>query len=198
MNKKPILLIDMDDTLTDLLNPWLDYLNKKYNLNKTDSDVTDWDISIAFKKEIENGIMTIEDIYRPLYDNKLYNRVFPIPYAFENLKKLNNDYEIFICTATHFNIASYKFNNVLLKYFPFIKSDQIITTTRKDLIRGDILIDDSYKNIISFPGYRIMLKQPHNKNRIINIRNNEKIRIANDWNEIYYYVKEIEPLLYYI
>ncbi len=41
---RPTLLIDADDTLWSLIDPWTVALNEKYNLNVKSEDITDWDI----------------------------------------------------------------------------------------------------------------------------------------------------------
>ena len=43
--KKLTILIDMDDTLEDLLGAWVSYLNTQYGTNVHKEDIRQWDIS---------------------------------------------------------------------------------------------------------------------------------------------------------
>ena len=177
------ILVDMDDVLTDLITPWINMINKKYNINRSISSVTEWHLNNIFKKEINNGLFTRDDIYNILYEHELWDNVKPIKDAQKSLKYLYDaGYNVIICTATDYKIAQYKFDNCLLKYFPFINKKDIIITDRKELVRGDILIDDSADNILKFPGYGILFDKPHNK-KLLTDNYNNKIR-AKDWVDI--------------
>ncbi|HJE88815.1 5' nucleotidase, NT5C type, partial [Rikenella microfusus] len=48
------------------------------------------------------------------------------------------------------------------EHFPFIDWRQMVFCGRKDVVRGDIMIDDHPKNLRSFPGEKIVFTQPHN------------------------------------
>ena len=43
-----IILIDMDDTMEQLLKAWLRAVNKKYNRNAVYDEVRAWDVSKAY------------------------------------------------------------------------------------------------------------------------------------------------------
>ena len=48
MIDRKIVLCDADDTIENLCETWVDYLNFQYGTNVTASDVVDWDISKFF------------------------------------------------------------------------------------------------------------------------------------------------------
>ena len=46
--KKLTILVDMDDTIENLSEAWVSYLNSRYGTNVSVSDISSWDISQAF------------------------------------------------------------------------------------------------------------------------------------------------------
>ena len=72
-------------------------------------------------------------------------------------------------------------NDLLLKYFPFLTWHQVIITSKKQLIRGDVLIDDGVHNLEGGPYVKILMTAPHNRN--YDAEANGMIRVS-DWGEI--------------
>lgn len=67
--KKLTILIDMDDTLEDLLGAWVSYLNTQYGTNVHKEDIRQWDISVAFPS------LSKTQVYEPiLLDDFLEDR----------------------------------------------------------------------------------------------------------------------------
>ena len=62
MIDRRIVLCDADDTIENLYETWVNYLNFQYGTNVAASDVVDWDISKFFPE------LTKEQIYAPIYD----------------------------------------------------------------------------------------------------------------------------------
>jgi len=69
--------------------------------------------------------------------------------------------------------------NWLTKYFPFLSWRQIVFCGTKDIVYGDIMIDDHFKNLDSFQGQTILFTQPHN----IDKPKGKHTRV-NNWKEI--------------
>ena len=68
----------------------------------------------------------------------------PVPGAGEALRQLNNHFDVFIATTPPWSrpeVWGYK-RDWIVKHFPWLKRKMILTH-RKDLLIGDILIDDS-------------------------------------------------------
>ncbi len=55
------ILIDIDDTLIELLPAWCKWLNNLYSLNVKPGEVTDWNIAKFFPT------LTKEQIFEPLH-----------------------------------------------------------------------------------------------------------------------------------
>ena len=174
------ILVDMDDTIEDLCGAWVNYLNEKYGTNTKPSDVKEWDITKAFPT------LSRDEVFGVLSDELLWDRVKPLPGAADYLKKIIDDgHKVFIVTASHPDIISTKLSKVLFKYFPFLTYDDVIITTHKQLIRGDILIDDAPHNLEGGKYFKILYNAPHNQS--YDDVKNFVIRVYN-WDEVYYAV----------
>lgn len=77
----------------------------------------------------------------------------------------------------------YKYRWVIETYFPFIDAAHFITCTHKQLIRGDILVDDGPHN---FGGsyIPILFDAVHNRNYKTKYR-------AHNWQEVYNIIQQL-------
>lgn len=68
------ILVDMDDTIENLAEAWVDYLNARHQTSTSLSDITDWDISKAFPT------LTKEQVYFPLNcpHSVIYFGLYPV------------------------------------------------------------------------------------------------------------------------
>ena len=170
------ILVDLDDTLEQLLAALVKRANERFHRNATVDDVTDWSIVCAFpgisKKEIL-GFMREPDFW---------NDVKPVPGAAEALKHfIDEGHSVYIVTATEFEHIKAKMEGVLFRYFPYLSWDQVIITSRKQMIRGDVLIDDGIHNLEGGDYTKILFTAPHNRN--YDAESNGMIR-ADTWREI--------------
>lgn len=139
---KLTILVDMDDTIENLTDAWIEYLNEHYGTSVQREDITEWSFWKAFP--------TIEKdkIYDALFDEALWERVKPLPGAVKYLKKLIDDgNDVFIVTASHPDTVSAKMNKVLFRYFPYLTYQNVIIAGKKQLIIGDIMVDDAPHNL---------------------------------------------------
>ncbi len=179
-----IILVDMDDTIEQLLQAWVRGVNERYGCNATYDDVTSWDVSAAFPG------LTREQVYAIPTETGFWAKVEPIPGAAESLQRLMDaGHEIFIVTATPDDQVSEKMNDLLFKWFPFLSWDQVIITTRKQMIRGDVLIDDGVHNLEGGTYRKILMTAPHNRN--YDAEGNGMIRVHN-WEQVEDVIREIE------
>lgn len=171
------ILVDMDDTIEYLTTAWVNYLNRIYGTSVTRDDLTEWDVTKAFPG------YTREQVYAPLLDDNLWKDVRPIENAAENLQKLISDgHKVYIVTATHYQTLRAKMDEVLFKYFPFISWSNVIITSNKQLVRGDIMIDDGPHNLVGGDYIKILMEAPHNKS--FDEKPHGIYRVKN-WNEAY-------------
>ena len=170
------ILVDMDDTIEQLLKAWINWINGKYGRSATLDDITDWNVQQPYPG------LTRKQVYGVTYEPGFWKTVEPMPGAAEGLKHLiDAGHEVFIVTATPYEHMREKMTEVLFKYFPFLTWDQVIITSRKQMIRGDVLIDDGIHNLEGGNYTKIMFTAPHNRN--YDAEANGMIRVRT-WDEV--------------
>ncbi len=153
-----IILIDMDDTIEQLLKAWLKRVNEKYGYSVRYEDVTCWDVSEPYPG------LTKQQVYEVPDEPGFWGTVEPIPGAAEAIRHfMDAGHEVYIVTATPYRSVREKMDDLLFTWFPFISWDQVIITSRKQLIRGDVMIDDGVHNLEGGDYVRILMTAPHNR-----------------------------------
>jgi len=152
------ILIDMDDTIESLLKAWVQGVNKKYDRHVSPEDIESWDVSSAYPG------LTHEEVYAVPLEKGFWKTVEPIPGAAEAIQRfMAAGHEVFIVTATPYESVTEKMTDVLFRYFPFLSWKQLIITSRKQMIRGDVLIDDGIHNLEGGDYVKILMTAPHNR-----------------------------------
>lgn len=183
MNKKLTILIDMDDTIENLIVCWIKTLNEKYGTTVKYSDVICWDMTEIFPT------LTREQIFAPLFNENFWDNVQPIDGSIEFIQKLIDDgHDIYIVTNSHYDTIKPKMEKVLHKYFPFISWRNVIITSNKQMINGDILIDDAIHNLTGGEYIKFLMDAPHNHS--FNAEENGITRV-HSWKEIYDLINNI-------
>lgn len=171
------ILIDMDDTIEYLTPAWIAWLNERYGTSVTEDDIHDYDMTKAFPT------LTMQQVCEPLFSVGLWYTVKPVPgarYAIERL--LNDGHEIYIVTSSNLRTIDTKIRQVLFKYFPMIDADHVIVSRKKQIIRGDILIDDYQENLIGGDYLKIMITAAHNRDFDVS---GTDINRCDNWDEVY-------------
>ena len=178
MDKRNIkILIDMDDTIEDLLGSWVAALNKEHNTSVCVDDIDDWNIHQFFPE------LTRYQVFEPLFCGEFWDTVKPKKDAVYYVRKLKEDgFQIFICTNTNYKTLKEKMECVLFKHFDFLSWNDVIVTTNKQIIDADILVDDAVHNLIGGKYKGILFDAPHN--RKFNEKEHGIIR-ANNWKDVY-------------
>lgn len=170
------ILVDMDDTIEHLLKAWVEYLNERHGTTVKHEDITDWDLTIAFPA------LTKEQVYAPLVEDELWKRVEPMEKAAEVLQRIMaKGHTVKIVTATAYQTVRSKMENVLFKHFPFFTWKDVIIAQNKQMIKGDILVDDAPHNLENGEYVRVLMNASHN--RRYNARANGMYRV-NNWDEV--------------
>lgn len=151
------ILFDADDVAETLVQGWVNILNEQYGTSVSLEDVTDWDISLAFPT------LTKKQIYGVLQDERLWANLQPIPGAQEYLQRLHDEgHELYMVTATDYRTCRVKIERIL-ELFPFLDAEHIIIAHHKQMVMGDVLIDDGPHNLVGGHYFRILFDQPHNR-----------------------------------
>lgn len=141
MAKKFVVLLDMDSTVYDLLGPTLNYVNSRYGLNLSPANVTEW----RWDKKYN---INLTDFWNT---EGTYLNLQPFADAVEAIRQVQEMgvRQIFLSSA-NFKYATEKFQAVE-RDFPFIGAkDVLLTGGNKDLVIGDVLVDDGPHNLAQF------------------------------------------------
>lgn len=177
------ILIDLDDTMENLTDVWVTYLSEKYKLNVKPEDIVSWNMSDAFPT------LTHNQIFGVLGDRELWGKVEPLPYAQEVIKRLIEEgNDVYVVTASYPKTFAVKQELILDKYFPFIDWGKIIITLNKQMIIGDVLIDDAPHNLTGGV-YKGILMTAHHNNKIST--KTTPFRRADNWKQVYQMLSEM-------
>lgn len=175
--KKLIVLVDLDDVMENLLEVWTQELNDFYGLDVKPEDITEWDICKFYP-----GIST-KAVFQPLNWACFWDKVRPKEGAIENIQRLINDgHEVYVVTNSNPMTIHIKLERMFKKYYSFIPVGNIIIATNKQMVKGDVLIDDAPHNLIGGEYKKILFDMPHNA--YVNCEAHGLVR-AKDWNAVY-------------
>ena len=192
MSKKKLLL-DVDEVIcsSGFLKAFNDFLGTDYGID----DFTEYYID---RKAIPKD--RIEEFKDFVNNRNLYEDTYILPNATEVIKKLNEVYDIYICSAcvNGLNVeGSGKIfmdkYNFLIKHFPFLNPEHFIFTNTKNLFKADIQIDDRLSNLDDAIEMKILFPSYHNRDiNDAELKENGVLRAGYDWRDGW---KEVENLL---
>lgn len=170
------VLVDLDDTLTNLLQAWVDYLNRKHGLKVDYKKIDEWDITLFFPT------LSTKEVFEPLYTDSFWASVYPKKKSIEYLRLLYEEgFDIYVCTNSNYVTLKSKLEHTLFRYFPFIDEKHIIITANKTMVKADVLVDDYIENLRYGSYKRILFDACHNK-KYHNIGYDIRVK---DWKQCY-------------
>ena len=178
------ILIDIDDTITE--GGYLDVLNEYLGTSYTYNDVEDYFVESL----LPEGML---DDYLDYFYKKInvYNYVKIKENAIEVIKKLNEKYEIFICSAyidkrvpDKCGVITHNKHNFLMENLPFLNPKNFIFTSRKDLVECDIKIDDKVSNLKGTGKLKLLVDGYHNQKFSEKELKMRGIKRVKNWDEI--------------
>ncbi|WP_260703188.1 5' nucleotidase, NT5C type [Edaphobacter flagellatus] len=166
------IAIDMDEVMADALGEHLLRYNRDHEDQLTLADLQGkklWEVVSADRHETLYGYLQSEDFFENLAVMPESQRV---------IKRLQQNYEVFIATAAMEVPASFaqKFR-WLAKYFPTISPANIVYCGDKSILNADFLIDDNPRQLRRFKGEGILFTSPHN----IDVKGYRRV---NDWLDV--------------
>lgn len=181
---KKKLLIDIDDVVCD--SGFLYLMNKFLNTNYKIDDFTEYYID-----DVIGDDKAKQKFYKYYINKNSYDHAKLYPNAYKVIKKLNEKYDIYICTACinpffidrSSSIFVNKYN-WLLKTLPFLDPNKFIFTNAKNIVKADIQIDDRLTNLQGDIKQKYLFTSYHNKNiSDAELKSLNIIRV-NNWKEI--------------
>lgn len=175
MSKPHTILLDCDDTISTFMATCIERYNMVFNTNHTIDEITDWDISDIFNPPLWD-IFEDHDVlqHMPIKEG-----------AFETIKSWHEEgHKIVVVTGVD-NVESYAdkikwLENMGLSEYIY----EIIPTKHKELIKGDIFIDDNPAYLYDWKqnnpeGIPVLMTAQHNKYK----EYDDLIRVDN-WEDI--------------
>lgn len=175
----------MDEVAVDLMGPWIEEINKRFNL-----DLTRKDASRNKLKELDSEGYNVYGIIR---EKGFFRDLKPVDGAVEYITKLHKDGHEIVFVTTPLPNSVYVYSEKLEwveKTFPFIDLDNVIFSRRKDLIIGDVLLDDYIHNLKNFKGKRVFFNAMDSK-QVEDIDYSVK-----SWKAFYKIVGELDSLTF--
>lgn len=137
--KKLKIILDSDEVIVENIDKVLSLYNEEYGDNLKRDQILKWEIS-TYQKEGANILkyFNMPGFFRDLpqiKDSKKYVQ-----------KLIEDGHDVVIATASPINGIVDKIE-FYQEHFPFIPYENIIPITRKDLLCGDIMLDDAPHNL---------------------------------------------------
>lgn len=153
---KPVFLFDLDGICCNLMKKWLRVYNRDYNDHLTPEAITDWEWHKFVKPECGKRI------YGYLNRPGFFADLEPIEGCVPALDRLSSVCELVVVTASPKAAVKDKLHWVE-RNLTMVPRGNVVVTYRKDLVRGDFMMDDAPKNLRNHPATRIMLDYPYNR-----------------------------------
>lgn len=133
---KLVVVVDVDETIADLLGTWLPLYNRDWNDSLTREKITNWDLALCVKPEC--GAKVYDYLCLPNF----YRHLPLFPGAYAALEYLHKTCHLRFATA----INEEGIADRLLWFkdkLPWVKRENIVFTAEKEQIPCDILIEDN-------------------------------------------------------
>ncbi len=135
------ILLDMDGVIADLLTHWCQLINDRHGENLTPETATDWNIhKLCQDPDAANKI------YEFFREDGFFRELPPMPGAVEGIQTLmRRGHDVVIVTACKYGHSDKR--AWFRDHLPHFNRRNIIFAERKELIRGDVFIDDHVQNL---------------------------------------------------
>ena len=182
MHKKK-LIVDFDDTIVESI--FLQRVNRFLKTNYTFDDFQNYYIDEIIKPCDQ------DKFYGEFCDTNPYFDVELIKDAKEVLYRLSKKYDIYICSgcvmynmpSRSAQIFSYKYDYII-KTFPFLSPQKFIFTNSKEVLQGDIIIDDFLGNLTGNFKEKYLFTSYHNKSYTDEELKEKNITRVDSWKDI--------------
>jgi len=156
------IYFDMDETLVNLVDPWLDILNAKlgngYSFTREDIDMYDMTKVVP---------LSVESVLEPFHRPRFWENLPPLPGAVEIVRELHDQgHNIYIATKPfRSDNCAWEKRLWVEDNLPFLDPEHnLIMLRHKHLLQGHVMVDDYPPNISRFNGMRVLIDRPWNRN----------------------------------
>ena len=183
MSKKLTILVDVDNVLEDLHTPWVNAINAKYGTNVKPDDIKSWGIESYFPT------LSRTQVFSPLHKEQFWKNMKPMHDALYYLADLIADgHKLYVVTSSHPDTVKYKYDFLRRYYEPVFSYNDIIIAHDKQMVKGDVLIDDAPHNLEGGNYKGLLMDSPHNRTYDETVHGFKRVH---NWKEIYEAICEI-------
>lgn len=184
MKNKPLYLLDVDDVLADFTIPILKHANQASLerdptfVAKQFEDVTVWDLETLYPD------LTFEQLLAPALLAGFASSLEPLPGSLEAVKELQSLGRVVILTAPFRSASTWTSDrDAWLKATFKIEYQDIVHSSDKSLVPGDLFLDDKPANIEAWQkrwpdGEALLWNAPYNQ------AEPERGRRVHTWEEV--------------
>lgn len=178
------ILVDIDGVIFNTQETLLSFLNNRYDTNYALSDITSYD---WFDK-------TFKDPWGFMEKPEFWYAVNTDSNAIKHITKwIQEGHIVKIVTASHFHHGIFaKMNKLKRDFGGVIRDEDIIVCYNKNMIKGDLLIDDCFDNAKKFGmtanQWAVLYSQPWNIEQFLHEDVIGKMSSYEGWHEIDAYV----------
>lgn len=178
------ILIDCDGVLSDFNHSCVNLINDKLGLNHTTDDIKTWDTFKHF------GVKEQEHILDNAINNENFCKNMPVlPGAKQAVERLRRDYgDVYVVTAHHkAQMWVFERTHWLEHHFGITRS-HLVYTHAKEVVKGDVLIEDSAKNLTKWTrefdkGIPILWDRSYNQHSDVSEIPN--LTRVSSWNDVF-------------
>ena len=169
---KQRMIIDMDEVMADTIGKLVRVMEQETGIAVVKDAIQGKGLWEGYPKGYGKTLIGI------LHRKGFFLDLPVFPNAVPVMRELNEKYEVFIVSAAmEFPNSLQEKYEWLSVHFPFITWQQIALTGSKNVVYGDIMIDDRVKNLEPFPGKGYLYTAHHN----LEIEDYPRV---NNWEEI--------------
>lgn len=162
MKKKPVILCDADNTLVNLLYPWLQQYHEVGGEWIHQDDIT----SYHFENQVKDKALFL----KVLKSGGIFTCAEPMYHAQAGLTRLQVLGRVYVVTKVMSNNGrayDAKLGNYW-RHFPTLDRSNVMFTGHKELIHGDYFIDDAPDNVKAWlkhnpKGHAFLIDWPYNR-----------------------------------
>jgi 5'(3')-deoxyribonucleotidase len=176
------ILIDLDGTVCDTLPDWLDCIFQRTGIRAWAHQITEWEM----KQNSALSMLTDAELYAPLHEPGFFANVRPLQGAIDGVEALRvAGHSIYFVTARCHPVSFHDTRIWLKRYFPWVDEERhLILAYDKEVIYGDVLIDDKPKTLLSYVNawpHALCIAPEHPYNNFIK---HPKVTVARSWRSI--------------
>ena len=164
INNKPVIKIDCDGVLRDLLPKMIEVYNNAFHTNLTEEDIKYFDVSKVFTKCMEVGNIPAHIWLFQKNGYELFMKS-PVLKGAKEAMDLLHEKGYYIVIVTYQHSLDNKVDTLLWLDKHNIYYDSICFTNQKQIINGEIVVDDNidYLNQCN-ESLKVCIKAPYNIN----------------------------------